>query len=48
MDIVNSPDCPPSVAWTMTRTSGRVTQLRLFQSDPVEGSRPHIDLKAEP
>ncbi|MFB9246791.1 RNA polymerase sigma factor [Sphaerisporangium melleum] len=39
MDIVNPADdpdhCPPSVAWIMTLSGGRVTHLRLFHPVPL-------------
>ena len=39
MDILNPADdpahCPPSVAWIMTLSGGRVAQLRLFHPRPV-------------
>ena len=42
MDIVNPADnpghCPPSVAWIMTRSAGRVAQLRLFHPIPLKTS----------
>ncbi|MEV4249845.1 hypothetical protein AB0J63_41335 [Streptosporangium canum] len=42
MDIVNPADnpghCPPSVAWIMTRSAGRVVQLRLFHPIPLRAA----------
>lgn len=42
MDIVNPADnpghCPPSVAWIMTLSAGRVAQLRLFHPTPLKPS----------
>ena len=39
MDILNPADdpahCPPAVAWIMTISGGRVSQLRLFHSRPM-------------
>ncbi|MFJ3903936.1 RNA polymerase sigma factor [Streptomyces sp. NPDC090025] len=40
MDLLNPADdpdhCPESVAWVMTRTGGKVTQLRLFHPTPLK------------